>query len=263
MPFNADKYLETINQVSVSTPPAGDARIYSKSDKMPYVKNDTGREYPLVASGNLAFTDLTDTPSSYSTMAASGVRVNSVATGLEFFDLNTILNAADPTGYIIWNEVPSPSGYDSDGIRLWCGGGYDPSVILALRFDEDHGSRYIIDNSQYHEPNITRFVYPYETSVDNQHDSSTKPFGRSSYRLSCNNSSTYSHIQVVGDYSSPPYWPDPNNWNSIARANRTRWGAYTSGGNEGSLIEEFTISFWIKFNALEYRYLFDFHGGSR
>ena len=59
-----------------------------------------------ILSGIKKFTDLTDTPSSYSSQALKGVRVNSTATGLEFYtttdsDEKVKHNASDPTaGYL-------------------------------------------------------------------------------------------------------------------------------------------------------------------
>lgn len=245
MAFNVDKYLETINQTSVSAPPAGDVRIYSKTDKMPYMKNEDGVEYPLVASGNLAFTDLVDTPSSYSTMSASGVRVNSLSSGLEFFDLNSVINAANPTGAITWNSVTDPSSPNPDGIKLWAGGGYNENVILALRMDGADGEKMLIDSSVYREPDITR--YTYGVGAVCQHDTSSKPFGRSSYRIDGDGSSTYAGIEIA-------------NPGHLTAYPRSRWGSYYSYGSDGNYVTTFTVCFWMSLDSLGYRYLFSFQG---
>lgn len=74
------------------------------------------------------FIDLTDTPSSYLGMSASGVRVNSGADGIEFYDLQYSTSWADPVDADI---IPDTSGfYDIGSVEYTFGDAYFDTIHI-------------------------------------------------------------------------------------------------------------------------------------
>jgi ribosomal protein L24E len=143
-----------VNEIAEpAAPGSGTGIIYAKSDNKLYFKNDAGTEFDLTSTVSGGFTDLDDVPSSYSGQALKSVRVNSGATGLEFYTPATgdflangsvamtgsfnagnlnVLNVA----YIEQNEASAPGTPSSGKGRIYV------KTDSRLYFKNDLGTEY-------------------------------------------------------------------------------------------------------------------------
>ena len=94
----------------------GDNRFELSTDL--YVQGD------IIASGNVSvsFLGLTDTPGSYAGYSASGVRVNTGMTGLEFYDTGGTGGGGSTTFLGLTDTPGTYSGFESSGVMVNPGG---------------------------------------------------------------------------------------------------------------------------------------------
>jgi len=117
--FNSGAQYKEI--AAPATPPTGFGVIYTKTDNHLYFKNDAGTEYDLLAYliGGGTLLSLTDFPDSYASQTHKLIKVNSAASGVDFF---TPINR----GILFFGEEGAPATsenfkldiFDEDLLRL-------------------------------------------------------------------------------------------------------------------------------------------------
>jgi hypothetical protein len=146
MPFNTSKHLESDNQSSVPAPGSGKVRVYSKTDKNLYIKDDTGAETQIggggSAAGNAADVERNEKNIMLNALkvAANGElsKSNMIDGFIDAYSDQTGIVAADSSGYYYNSTSDYFSNADSDTKVLLHGDGY-AGKQTALSLDGSTG----------------------------------------------------------------------------------------------------------------------------